>query len=112
MHKGGDTMFTINGIEWNVVFTNPRSDNLRRSDGSLTCGVCDFGDRCIYLSDALRGAFLRKVYIHEVCHAAIFSHSIDLDIDQEEFLCDFIASFGDEIFAIVDDLFATLKRVA
>lgn len=105
-------MFTINGIEWDILFVNPQSDKLRRSDGSLTCGVCDFGDRCIYLSDMLQGAFLRKVFIHEVCHSAVFSYSIKLDIDQEEFLCDFIASFGDEIFAIVDDLFATLRRIA
>lgn len=105
-------MFVINGVKWDILFIAPQSDKLRRSDGSLTCGVCDFGDKCIYLSDMLRGAFLRKVYIHEVCHAAVFSYSINLDIGQEEFLCDFIASFGDEIFAIVDDLFATLKRVA
>lgn len=105
-------MFVINGVKWDILFIPPQSDKLRRSDRSLTCGVCDFGDKCIYLSDMLRGAFLRKVYIHEVCHAAVFSYSINLDISQEEFLCDFIASFGDEIFAIVDDLFATLKRVA
>ena len=105
-------MFTMNGIDWSVRFVNPQSDKLRRSDGSLTCGVCDFSDRRIYLSDMLQGGFLRKVYIHEVCHAAIFSHSINLDIRQEEFLCDFIASFGDEIFAIVDDLFTTLRRIA
>ena len=105
-------MFEINGILWNIVFVNPNSDKLRRSDGSVTCGVCDFGDRCIYLSDMLQGAFLRKVYIHEVCHAAIFSYSINIDLLQEEFLCDFIATYGDEIFAIVDSLFMALKKIA
>lgn len=105
-------MFVINGIEWDIEFVSPNSPNLRRSDGSVTCGVCDFGDKCIYLSDMLQGAFLRKVYIHEVCHAAVFSHSINLDLPQEEFLCDFIATYGDEIFAIVDDLFMALKKIA
>lgn len=105
-------MFEINGVRWDIVFVPPNSPNLRRSDGSITCGVCDFGDRCIYISNALQGAFLRKVYIHEVCHAAVFSYSIELSLPQEEFLCDFIATYGDEIFAIVDDLFMALKRIA
>ena len=105
-------MFVINGIEWDIKFVSPNSPNLRRSDGSVTCGVCDFRDRCIYLSDMLQGAFLRKVYIHEVCHAAVFSYSISIDLLQEEFLCDFIATYGDEIFAIVDDLFMALKKIA
>ena len=105
-------MFEINGIVWDIAFVNPNSDKLRRSDMSVACGVCDFGDRCIYLSDMLRGAFLRKVFIHEVCHSAIFSYSIDLDLEQEEFLCDFIATYGDEIFAVVDDLFMALKKIA
>lgn len=105
-------MFTINGITWNVVFVPPNSDKLRRSDNSVTCGVCDFEDRCIYLSDILQGAFLRKVFIHEVCHSAIFSYSISLSISQEEFLCDFIATYGDEIFAVVDDLFSVLRRIS
>lgn len=105
-------MFTINGIQWNILFVPAGSPELRRSDNSATVGVCDFSTRCIYLCDGLYGAFLRKVFIHEVCHSAVFSYSIKLDINQEEFLCDFIASFGDEIFAIVDELFATLKRIA
>lgn len=110
--KVGGFMFAINGIEWDIVFCGPDSDNLRRSDGSYTVGVSDFETRCVYLSDLLSGAFLRKVFIHEVCHTAIFSYNIHIDIQQEEFLCDFIASFGDEIFSIVDNLFMVLKKIA
>ncbi len=105
-------MFTMNGITWDVVFVSANSEKLRRSDNSVTCGVCDSGDRCIYLSDRLRGAFLRKVYIHEVCHSAIFSYGINLDLAQEEFLCDFVATYGDEIFAVVNNLFKILRRIA
>lgn len=105
-------MFEMNGITWDVVLVSANSDKLRRSDNSVTCGVCDFGDRCNYLSDRLQGAFLRKVFIHEVCHSAIFSYGINLDLEQEEFLCDFIATYGDEIITIVDDLFMALKKTA
>lgn len=104
--------FTINGIEWEVVFVPSMSSDLRRSDNTLTCGVADFGQRKVFLSDALHGAFLRKVFIHEVCHTAVFSYGINLSVMEEEFLCDFVASYGDEIFAIVDSLFMALKKVA
>lgn len=102
--------FTINGIEWQIKFVHPMSKELLRSDLTRTVGMTDFTKRTVFLSDMLQGAFLRKVFIHEVCHTAIFSYGISLDIEQEEFLCDFIASYGDEIFAIVDDMFAVLKK--
>lgn len=104
--------FTINGIEWDIQFCKPNSDDLRRSDGSLTVGVTDFSTKCVYLSDALRGAFLRKVFIHELSHCAVMSYGYTMNLEQEEFLCDFIASYGDEIFNIVDDLFMVLKKNA
>ena len=105
-------MFIINGIEWNVVFSRPNSAQLARSDGSLTVGMTDWKQRTIFLSDALYGTFLRKVFIHEVCHAACFSYDIQMDIEQEEFLCDFVATYGDEIFQIVDAVFVAIKNIA
>ena len=98
--------FVMNGIEWNVYKVSAYSDMLRRSDNSYTVGMCDFKRRC----NKLKGQFLRKVFIHEVCHSAVFSYGLELDIMQEEFLCDFIATYGDEIFEVVDDMFAVLKK--
>lgn len=111
MKVGEIMIFTINNRIWRVVFVNANSDLLRRSNGTITVGTTDGSTNCIYLSNLLKGAFLRKVYIHEVCHAAVFSYGIMLSLEQEEFLCDFIATYGDEVFAIVDDLFMTLKKI-
>lgn len=105
-------MFTMNGYQWDVVFVRSNSPELQRSDGSITVGMTDWNKRTVFLSNALRGAFLRKVFIHEVCHVACFSYGISIDIDQEEFLCDFIATYGDEIFGVVDNLFAVLRKFA
>lgn len=105
-------MFTMNGYQWDVVFVRSNSPELQRSDGSITVGMTDWNKMTVFLSDALRGAFLRKVFIHEVCHVACFSYGISIDIDQEEFLCDFIATYGDEIFGVVDNLFAVLRKFA
>lgn len=102
--------FMMNGIEWNVYKVPAYSDMLRRSDNSYTVGMCDFPKQSIFLCDKLKGQFLRKVFIHEVCHSAVFSYGLDLDAMQEEFLCDFIATYGDEIFEVVDDMFAILKK--
>ena len=55
-------------------------------------------------------AFLRKVLLHEVCHATMFSYGIHIPIEQEEFICDFVATYGDGVFDIVDNvLFAARK---
>lgn len=97
-------MFTINGIEWSICFVNPTSDKLRRSDGSLTCGVCDFGDRCIYLSDMLQGAFKERVLCHELTHAVCMSWGISIPLEDEEWLCNFMADHGKEIIYLLDEL--------
>ena len=105
-------MFTINNQKWEIKYATPGSRNLRRSDGSLTVGVTDLKDGIIYLSTALSGAFLRKVLIHELTHAAMFSYGIIVDVDTEELICDLIASHGDEIIGLADKIFRQIKRIA
>ena len=104
-------MFTINGIKWEVVYVDPFSEDLHRSDGSLTVGVCNLDTKTIYISDMLQGKFLRKVLLHETCHAAMFSYSIFLTLEQEEVFCDLLATYGDEIVNIVDEMFQRLRYV-
>ena len=62
----------------------------------------------IYLSDRLRGELLNKVFIHELGHATLFSAGLIADIhrmvrkkywiEAEEWVCNFIADYGREIF--------------
>lgn len=78
-------MFTINGIDWEIIYVNPFSDDLRRSDGSLTVGVTDMLKRSVFLSNRLRGAFLRKVLAHELVHCFIII--VILHIDSPFALC-------------------------
>jgi hypothetical protein len=102
-------MFTINGIAWNIKFVEPYSDYLRRSDGSLTVGVTDFPKRTVYLSELLKGAFLRRVMAHELTHCFCFSYNIVLDIDEEERMADFIATYGEELIYLLDDIMSNIK---
>lgn len=49
--------FIINNRMWHIEFVNASSEKLHRSDDSLTVGVTDGNDNCVYLSDLLSGAF-------------------------------------------------------
>lgn len=104
-------MFTINGIKWDVVWVNPSSTELMRSDKSITVGMTDWNKKCIYLSNGLRGGFLRKVMAHELCHCFCFSYDIYIPIDEEERLADWISLYGTELVYLLDDLMnSALKK--
>lgn len=104
LHKGSDDMFTINGIEWDICFVNPQSDKLRRSDGSISVAVTDWNDREVYISTAPKGAFLRKIIAHELVHCFMFSYSIHISIDWEEYIADWVATYGAELIALLDSI--------
>ena len=104
-------MFTINGINWNLIFVNNSSPNLLRSDGTTSLAVTDWNRKSIFVSLAPKGAYLRRIITHEITHAICFSYGITLSLEQEERLCDFVATYGDEIFEIVDIVLGAVRRV-
>lgn len=99
-----DLNFELNGIQWRIVWVDNKNSLLSRTDGSMSVGVTDMNTHCIYLAKSLHGAFLRKVLIHELCHCVCMSYDIYMPIEQEEMLCDFVATYGDQVFDIVDML--------
>ena len=105
-------MFTINGIEWNIVFVNANSSNLMRSNGTITVGMTDNNTKSIYLSNKLKGLFLRRVMAHELCHAFCFSYDVYMPIDEEERLAEWISLYGSDLVYLLDDLMATILRKA
>lgn len=104
--------FVINGLKWDVIFVNSKSNLLRRSDGSFTFGVTDRTKLLIALSEDLKGKFLLKVITHEICHASMWSYGIDLSVEQEELIADLIATYGSEIITIANKIFERLRLVA
>lgn len=104
--------YIMNGILWTVQFVSSNSPMLMRSNKTMTIGMCDRATHEICLSDRLHGAMLRKVLIHEVTHSAMMSYGIDMSVEQEELFCDLVATYGDEIFNVVDNLFTVLRRIA
>lgn len=103
-------MFSINNIPWLIKLVPPYDPMLQRSDGSYTIGMCDNDLKTIFIDESLRGRALRKVLCHELAHAAMFSYSINLGIQQEEIIADLIATYGTEIITITDKIFKKLKK--
>lgn len=105
-------MFNINGIHWEIIFVSPLDARLTRSDGSRTVGMTDGKEMVICLSKSLKGAFLRRVLAHELCHAFCFSFDVYMPIDEEERLADWISLYGSDLVYLLDDLMMMLKNAA
>lgn len=103
-------MFTINNENWFIKFIHPTDRMFRVEDGSYTVGACDDTTKTIYLADNLKGDFLRKVLCHEIVHAAMFSYNVDLSYEQEELLANIIATYGEEIIKITNEVFKRLQH--
>lgn len=96
--------FYINGIRWQIKFVAANNSKLFRSDGSQTVGMTDWNSTTVYLANNLHGRYLEKVLCHELCHCICFSYDIRMDIEQEEFLADWISKYGRQVIDLLDDL--------
>ena len=105
-------MFLINGIEWKIEFVHGTNNDLTRSDGSISLAVTDWNDKTIYVSNKPKGAYLRKIIAHELCHCFCFSYGVSMPIEQEEFMADWISKYGTDLIYLLDYLMAGIQRGA
>lgn len=105
-------MFTINGIDWSLIFVHGASSDLLRSDGTTSLAVTDWNRRSIYVSTVPKGAYLRRIIAHELCHAFCFSYDISMPIEQEEYLAGWISLYGTDLVYLLDDIMSSLARRA
>lgn len=103
-------MLNINGVSWKVLLVPPTHLTLMRSDGTFAYGSCDNDTRCIYINNKIDSSLMKRVLCHEITHAAMFSYETDLTLEQEELLADLIATYGQEIISITNDIFKRLKQ--
>lgn len=96
--------FIVNGIEWRLAFVPSASSVLFRSDGSHTVGMTDANTHSVYIDENLQGEFLEKVLCHEICHCFCFSYNIKLDIEQEEYLANWVSMYGRKVIELLDIL--------
>ena len=101
--------FIMNGYFWRVQTVPPDSPMLVDRTGTWTGATTDPDTQCVYLSDELEGSFLNRVLLHELGHVVMLSYGLilsiranlpqDLWIPAEEWCCNLIADYGEEIFA-------------
>ena len=103
-------MFIINEVVWLLKFVPETDSMLMRRDGSFALGMCDGNLKTIFINEKLHGRQLKKVLCHELTHAAMFSYGVDLTLEQEEIVADLIATYGEEIIHITNQLFHKLKN--
>lgn len=106
--------FLMNGYLWRVKHVSPTSSTLIDRTGEKRLATTDPRTRCIYLSTELYGDFLNRVLLHELGHAIMFSYNLlgrlhsfvlpEYWIDAEEWVCNFIADYGYQIFQIASDI--------
>ena len=106
--------FYMNGLRWNVRWTNSADPILVDRTGSLTVAVTDPDTMTIYLSNQLRGDLLTTVVLHELSHAMMISHGYLEQIhryckkrywiEMEELIANLIADRAYEIFQRAYDI--------
>lgn len=111
-YKAGELLvmrrFIMGNYLWKVKTVPSYSNLLIDRTGSRTVATTDVSTFCIYLSEELYGDFKKRVLIHEITHAALFSLGIldrihvycrpEFVIDAEEEICNILADYGQLIF--------------
>lgn len=91
------------------MFVSPYSHFLYQGDNSYALGACVDTTKTIYINKELSLRKLKQVLGHEITHAAMFSYDVALSHDQEELLADLVATYGQEIINITNEIFNKIK---
>jgi len=105
-------MFEINGKWWSLHFVGSNSNLLKRSNGTITLAVTDANTSTVYVNNRLSGAMLEKVICHELVHCFSFSYFLNIPIETEELIADFLATYGRDVFSVADEILGRFARVA
>ena len=102
--------FTVNNQEWELLFVNPNSKELMRSNGTITIGTTDNIKKKVFINNRLNDYLFDKCLAHELCHVYAFSFDYFMDIQTEEIVADFFSLFGRSMVYMLDDLINILKK--
>ena len=104
----------MNGVLWRVKFVNPGSRILVDPFGESRLATTDPISQTVYLSRSLDPQTQEVVFLHELGHCVLFSYDLlselreavrpELWSEAEEWICNFIADYGQEIFQVADDI--------
>lgn len=96
--------FVVNGSIWRLRFVKPTNKQLQRSDGSWTLGVSDNNLKTVFIADNLSEYMTDKVLCHELCHVYSFENNLNIPIETEEVIADFMSLYGRDIIYLADNI--------
>ena len=103
-------MFRVGNEIWSMVLVNGSDDVLRRSDMTFTLGVTDNNTHCVYIRNDLSFEKFQEVLTHEITHVFAFVYGVDIPIEVEEIVCQFVALYGRDIISTADKLLNLLYQ--
>lgn len=87
----------INGLSWRVRFVSPTHPMLLTPSHTYALGVCDKPTQTIYINETIPNWKVRKVIIHELTHAFVFSYGESFSYEDEERVADFVSNYAQNI---------------
>lgn len=100
--------FTVNGSTWHLSFEKPSSSNLLRSDGVATIGVTDNALKTVFINNRLTQKMTDKVLCHELVHVYSFENGLNIPIETEEIIADFMSLYGRNIVYLADSILSNV----
>lgn len=97
-------MIIINGERWRVRLVPPSDPSLIFPSGKAL-GCCSDITKTIYINNTLSPSLLKKVLLHEITHAVLYSYNISIPNYEEEIIADLIATYGNEIVLLSNQIY-------
>ena len=87
----------INHLTWTITGTDRSDQNLLGNDSEYTFGITYFDRTCAYIRTDLPEELIRRTVRHELTHMTLFSAGMIPESMDEEAICSFVESYGEEI---------------
>jgi hypothetical protein len=99
----------INDLCWTVQLAESGSEDLKDEDGNQAWGITFTDNLHIYIQNKnLAPAITKRIILHELCHAFIWSYGHVKDSYNEEELCYFFQSFGKQLLEMSEMIYKEL----
>jgi hypothetical protein len=110
--NGGKMKLRINHLTWTITGTDRSDQNLLGNDSEYTFGITYFDRTCAYIRTDLPEELIRRTVRHELTHMTLFSAGMIPESMDEEAICSFVESYGEEICADTDLVCSALLHSA
>lgn len=101
--------FKIHNRTWRVT-QQGNGDNVFNDGEKSRLGLCSMLDRHIYLLDSQGKENMRDTLVHELTHAIIYEYALPQEMGEEQ-ICDFMATYADDIISIADRYMKKYQKV-